>query len=413
MARRGLSLKRRRELEFLQYVILMINVVVLVYMMRYSMKEVSNNSQRLEGKKRMRRRLRLSNLNRFIGESDDVCRKHLRMDRFTFNKLCEMVKGIGGLSRTRHMSVEEIVAIFLYILAHHKTNRYVGAYFYRSGETVSRQFHLCLKAVLKLHTELLKKPSSVTEDCSDDKCDDKWKFFKNCVGAVDCTLVSVSVPPDDRSKYRTRKGSIAMNVLGACSPDMEFIYVLPGWEGSVDDGRVLCDAISRPNGLVAPQGCYYLCNAGYSGEGFLAPFKGHPYNLSEWNNGSHQPQSVEENFNLRHAMARNVTRQCFRLLKGKWKILRSPSWFSLKTHGRIVLACCLLHNLIKRYMPPGSIFEDISDDENDDGDGGGDDDEDSEVEYISSIDTLIPWTNFRNSLAQTMFNSWQAGGHGE
>ncbi|XP_021841672.1 protein ALP1-like isoform X1 [Spinacia oleracea] len=400
MARLGLSLKRRRELEFLQFVILMINIVVLVYMTLYSMKEALYDSQQLKGKKRMRRKLRLINLNKFIGESDALCRKHLRMDRFAFNKLCEMVRGIGGLRGTRHMTVEEIVAMFLYILAHHKTNRYVGAYFYRSGETVSRQFHLCLKAVLKLHFELLKKPSPITEECSDYK----WKCFKNCVGAVDCTMVSVSVPPEDRSKYRTRKGSIAMNVLGACSPEMEFIYVLPGWEGSVDDGRVLRDAISRPNGLLVPKGCYYLCNVGYNGEGFLAPFKGHPYQLSEWINGPRQPQSTEENFNLRHTVARNAMKQCFGLLKGRWKILRSASWFNLKTHGRIVLACCLLHNFITRYMPPGSIYEDISDDENDDGDGG-DVDEDDEVEYISSIDTSSPWTNFRNSLALSMLNS--------
>ena len=45
-----------------------------------------------------------------------------------------------------------------------------------------------------------------------------------------------------------------MNVLGVCSQDMQFIYILPGWEGSAADGRVLRDAISRPRGLKVPQG---------------------------------------------------------------------------------------------------------------------------------------------------------------
>ena len=66
----------------------------------------------------------------------------------------------------------------------------------------------------------------------------------------------MSVPSQERGKYRTRKGTIAMNVLGVCSPDMEFIYVLPGWEGSAHDGRVLRNAISRPDGLRVPQGNY-------------------------------------------------------------------------------------------------------------------------------------------------------------
>ena len=62
------------------------------------------------------------------------------------------------------------------------------------------------------------------------------------------------MPSEDRARYRTRKGSIAMNVLGVCNPNLEFIYVQPGWEGSAHDGRVLRDAITRPNGLKVPLG---------------------------------------------------------------------------------------------------------------------------------------------------------------
>ena len=35
---------------------------------------------------------------------------------------------------------------------------------------------------------------------------------------------------------------------------MQFIYVLPGSEGSIADGRVLRDAIRRTNGLRVPHG---------------------------------------------------------------------------------------------------------------------------------------------------------------
>uniref|UniRef100_A0A803N5E2 DDE Tnp4 domain-containing protein n=1 Tax=Chenopodium quinoa TaxID=63459 RepID=A0A803N5E2_CHEQI len=125
----------------------------------------------------------------------------------------------------------------------------MGAHFYRSGETISRQFHACLLAILKLHVVLLKKPTPIREDCDDER----WKYFKNCLGALDGTMILVNVPCDDRPKYRTRKGTIAMNVLGVCSPEMEFTYVLPGWEGSAHDCRILRDAISRPNGLKVPK----------------------------------------------------------------------------------------------------------------------------------------------------------------
>ncbi|XVE64501.1 hypothetical protein DITRI_Ditri07aG0105500 [Diplodiscus trichospermus] len=87
---------------------------------------------------------------------------------------------------------------------------------------------------------------------------------------------------------------------------MQFIYVLPGWEGSAADGRVLRDAISRRNGLKIPQGNYYLCDAGYTnGEGFLAPYRGQRYHLNDWREG-HQPTTPQEYFNMKHSQARNV-----------------------------------------------------------------------------------------------------------
>ena len=116
----------------------------------------------------------MHNLNRMIRESDTLCRNYLRINRHTFGVLLEMVRDIGGLNGTRHTCLEEILAGFLYTLAHHKKNRMISARFYRSGETVSRQFHACLLAILKLHDVLLKKPTPIQEDCDEDR----WKYFK-------------------------------------------------------------------------------------------------------------------------------------------------------------------------------------------------------------------------------------------
>ncbi|XP_048493239.1 protein ALP1-like [Beta vulgaris subsp. vulgaris] len=185
-----------------------------------------------------------------VRESDVKCKNELRVNRHTFNVICEMLRDIGGLSGTRNMSLQEIVAMFLYTLAHRKKNRSIGHYFLRSGESVSRQFNLCLRFVLKLHEHLLHKPTPVLEDCEDKN----WKPFKNCLGALDGTYVNVRVSSQEKGKYWTRKNTVAMNVLGVCSPNMEFIYVLPGWEGSAHDVRVLRNALSKPNGFRVPRG---------------------------------------------------------------------------------------------------------------------------------------------------------------
>ena len=67
----------------------------------------------------------------------------------------------------------------------------------------------------------------------------------------------------DVSSYRNRHGIISQNVLAACNFDLEFMYVLSGWEGSAHDSKILNDALSRRNGLKVPQGIYifiYLCS---------------------------------------------------------------------------------------------------------------------------------------------------------
>ncbi|KAL0329176.1 UNVERIFIED_CONTAM: hypothetical protein Sradi_4904300 [Sesamum radiatum] len=54
----------------------------------------------------------------------------------------------------------------------------------------------------------------------------EWKWEKGSLGALDGMYIDVCAKVEDRARYRTRKGSIAVNVLGVCDRDMRFIYVL-------------------------------------------------------------------------------------------------------------------------------------------------------------------------------------------
>ncbi|KAK2405353.1 hypothetical protein QL285_054599 [Trifolium repens] len=336
---------------------------------------------------------------RIIYVSDLACIENTRMDRAAFHKLCDMLQVIGGLHPTRHMCVEELVAMFLHILAHHVKNRMIRRQFVRSGETISRHFINVLLSVLRCHKELLKQPKPILEGSTDER----WKYFKNCLGALDGTYIKVNVPEADKSRYRTRKGEIATNVLGVCSPDLKFIYVLPGWEGSAADSRVLRDAISRPNGLKVPQGYYYLCDAGYmNGEGFLTPYRGQRYHLSEWRNGL-QPTTPKEFFNMKHSSARNVIERCFGLLKGRWAILREKSFYPIKTQGRIITACCLLHNHIRKEMALDPLERNLGYDEVSDEVMAGD--------MITTVEPSTTWSQWRDNFALEIFNRWRGGNH--
>ena len=63
---------------------------------------------------------------------------------------------------------------------------------------------------------------------------------------------------DKQTKYRDRKGNLSQNVLGVCSFDYKFQYVLAGWEGSAADSRVLASALSRADPLLVSPGILNL-----------------------------------------------------------------------------------------------------------------------------------------------------------
>ena len=66
--------------------------------------------------------------------------------------------------------------------------------------------------------------------------------------------IKLKVPLHEKPKYQKRKGEIATNVLAACTKDMQFTCVLPGWEGSAANSRVLQDALRRRHAFEVPCG---------------------------------------------------------------------------------------------------------------------------------------------------------------
>ena len=97
-----------------------------------------------------------ANLREIVYSSDTTCFNQIKMNSGTFKCLCHMLNTIEGLRLTRHMLVDEQVAMFLHILAHYVKNRVVQFEFGRSSETISRYFKLVMNVTLKLQPELFK-----------------------------------------------------------------------------------------------------------------------------------------------------------------------------------------------------------------------------------------------------------------
>ncbi|CAL1380873.1 unnamed protein product [Linum trigynum] len=147
---------------------------------------------------------------------------------------------------------------------------------------------------------------------------------------LDGIFLPLTLPAEDESRYRSRKGKISTNFLAVCDANMRFTYVLPGWEGSASDSRVLRDALSRKNGLKVPKNKYYLMDGGYAnGPGFLAPYRVTRYHLQLWRGKT--PQNYNELFNHRHSLARSYVERAFGLLKKRWGILRAAGFYDVKS----------------------------------------------------------------------------------
>ncbi|KAL8513578.1 hypothetical protein ACS0TY_012885 [Phlomoides rotata] len=247
-------------------------------------------------------------MNMLFVYNDMDCISNLRINRNIFCHLYFLMRELGGLVDHKYVSVEEQVSMFSSILAHHKKNRVVKFDYRRSKQTFSHYVHLVLKVVLKLHIIFLVQPTPVPND----SIDPRWKWFKGSLGALDGTYIDLCVLSSDKPRFRTKNGHLSTNVLGVCDRNMRFMYVLPGWEGSAADCRVLCDAVIRPYGLKVPKGNYYLCDNEYANsEGFLVPYKGFMYHLKEWGPSTQIPFNHQEHFNMKHTRARNVIERAF------------------------------------------------------------------------------------------------------
>ncbi|XLS58294.1 hypothetical protein HN51_008049, partial [Arachis hypogaea] len=142
-------------------------------MMTWEFNEIMNGSQ-TEDESYCLQIIRDVSVDRIIYFSDLACIENTRMDRCAFHALCNMLKRVERLEPSRNMCVEEMVAMFLHIIAHDVKIRVIKRQFVRSEETISRRFNDVLLAILICHNLLLKKPQPFSQD----KMDERWKWFK-------------------------------------------------------------------------------------------------------------------------------------------------------------------------------------------------------------------------------------------
>lgn len=219
-------------------------------------------------------------------------RCELGVQRHTFLALIAVLRELGYGS-SKHVSLEEQLAIFLYMSVTGLTIRHAGERFQRSNETISLYFRHMLLIIsshpfFTRHVILPIAGTPVSDVIRYSLNNRFWPWFRGAQGALDGSHFHTAPPLKERPNYRNRKGFLSMNCLFACSFNFLFVFAYTGWEGSATDAQVLESALDK--GFHIPDGYYYLADAGYAvSDKLLTPYRGGVrYHLAEWRRADQQ-----------------------------------------------------------------------------------------------------------------------------
>ncbi|OBZ67575.1 hypothetical protein A0H81_12402, partial [Grifola frondosa] len=152
-------------------------------------------------------------------------RSELGMYRPVFEALVLKLRDLGHRD-SRHVKLEEQVAIFLYmavtgITAHH------AVYFKKMLFIFSEPPFYANN--VSLPSELDATPSEIADNPR------FMPYFQHILGALDGSHFPWAPPAAEHSLNRDRKGQLTQNCLVACSFNLLFTYFTSGYEGSTSD----------------------------------------------------------------------------------------------------------------------------------------------------------------------------------
>jgi len=279
-------------------------------------------------------------------------RLHTRFTPYQFDELFNLIG--GKLKDGYHISARQKLMVFLHCVAQGRTFSGLQEEYHHSKATISKVFHEVLAACLGGYSTLV-RPAEVSDaEAIYERTDSAkyWPWFEDAVGALDGSHIQAYISNEEPAPWRNRKRFLSQNVLAVVNHRRLFTYVLPGWEGSAHDGRVLAAAremegFNAPASPASGAGKYYLADAGYSNTDItLVPYRGVRYHLREVAAAGMKPQNAEELFNLRHSSLRNVVERTFGIFKERFQIFKAPPRYDIKTQTWLVYACAALHNLL-------------------------------------------------------------------
>ncbi|KAI8014855.1 Protein ALP1-like [Camellia lanceoleosa] len=282
-----------------------------------------------------------------------------KISRKTFNYICSLVKehmmarsANFVFSNGMPMSLNDRVAVALRRLSSGDSLISVADSFGTNHSTVSQVTWRFVEAIEENGLHHLQWPSTEQEMTDIKSKFERLRGFPNCCGAIDTTHITMLLSSSEMGSnlWLDREKNHSMILQAIVDPDMRFRDIVTGWPGKMNDFDVLqsstffklCEKGERLKGNTMKLSDRTELNEYIVGDsGFpLLPWLVTPYQGKELSES-------EFEFNKRHFATRIVAQRALARLRETWKIIQGVMWRPDKHRlPRIILACCILHNIV-------------------------------------------------------------------
>lgn len=180
---------------------------------------------------------------------------------------------------------------------------------------------------------------------------DQW-HFPNCLGAIDGKHVAIKKPVNSGSLYFNYKKFFSIVMMAVANANYEFMMVDIGVNGRISDGGVISYTrfgqalanntlkIPEPTQLPNSQKILPFVFLGDDAFGLTVNLM-KPYPQAALN----VDRSI---FNYRLSRARRVIENTFGILVSRFGVLQKPIALSPEKAQTVALACCYLHNFLRK-----------------------------------------------------------------
>ncbi|XP_052264182.1 putative nuclease HARBI1 [Dreissena polymorpha] len=262
-------------------------------------------------------------------------RSHFRLQRSTYQELCEAVAPF--MVRERSMSVDKRILATLWMLGNQESYRSVADRFGISKGTLHLTVIATCRVLSVMMEQHIKFPESRHElktiaDGFQQRCG-----MPGVVGAVDGTHIACPAPiSEHRSSFFNRKGFASLVLQVVCDSNLKFLDIYTGWPGSVHDARVYRNSPVAQKIENLPDEFHVLGDSAY-------PLTRHL--LVPYRDNGHLDQ-LQKKFNKCHSSTRVDVERAIGLLKCKFRRLEYLDMLMELEIPVVISACCVLHNFI-------------------------------------------------------------------